>query len=93
MMKLISIGLTTVVLSVGGLMWYSASLESQRQVQAGRLSLAIIEAQGAVYDRLAERAHQMRLDAYERKFGLAARFRLEDAEQALGLPRDFRDPR
>ena len=93
MIKLLAIGLATAALCVGGLMWYAASLESQAQVQAAKASLFITEASGKRYDELDERLHQLRLDAYERRFGLPARFRLERAERTLGLPRDFRDQR
>ena len=53
-----------------GISWWSAS---RPQVQAARLSLKLLQKQGREYDRLAERLHQLRLAAYERRFGHVAR--------------------
>jgi hypothetical protein len=53
-----------------GILWWSAS---RPQVQAARLSLKLLQKQGREYDRLAERLHQLRLAAYERRFGHVAR--------------------
>ncbi len=90
MFKLTLVGAATALLCAGGLIWYSALLESQPQVQAARASLEILNAQGQEYDRLAERAHQLRMRAYELKFGPAAKLRLEREELMLGI---YRDPR
>ena len=74
-------------------MWYSASLASQPQVQAARLSMLLLHRLGEEYGEWSERAHQLRLEMYELKFGVPARFRLERDERRLGFPRDFRDQR
>jgi hypothetical protein len=52
-------------------------------VQAGRLSLQLLEKLGPEEDRLYEREHERNLAHYERRFGRAARIRLE-AEEAKG---------
>lgn len=70
----------------------SSWVACQPQVQAAKASLKLLQQDGPEYDRLADRLHQLRLAAYERKFGHAARLRLEAEERALGIvPVDERD--
>jgi hypothetical protein len=85
MRKLLRAGVATAVICIAALMEYWSWSESQPQVQAARLSLEILQREGHEYDRLAERLHQLRLAAYERRFGHAARLRLEAEERALGI--------
>ena len=66
-------GVATAVICIGALMGYSSWSASQPQVQAARLSLKLLQKQGREYDRLAERLHQLRLAAYERRFGHVAK--------------------
>ena len=73
MRKLVVAGVATALICTGilmGISWWSAS---RPQVQAARLSLKLLQKQGREYDRLAERLHQLRLAAYERRFGHVAK--------------------